>query len=414
MQTYPELRESPDGPLEQPYDAAGWTLPYQMGVQVAAATTPLSTEAKAAMKALGGAPSFTAAPVPYNSGTADRAAFDSLPGVGFESNATAAAIVPPVGKTIGTGPVLLVDPAQNNTFRALNRAWRAGGTVTFVAASGARRARYAITGVNDTTLSEMVTSLALQAERAASATGMAVKKPRIGLYRPWQASMDEGWTRWVLEQYGFDYLTLTPADFTGAVALADRVDVVIIADEARGLMDGYATGVVPPQFTGGIGSGGVRALDAFVRGGGTLVCFNRGGLFAVDQLHLPVKNVVAGTKRQDFFTGGSIVEVEVTAGHPVMAGMPERAAVFVDSSPAFEPLEGFLGDVLARYQKAGSPLLSGYLVGEKLLNGKAAALQVAHGDGRVILLGFRPQWRGQPFGTFRVIFNAVLAGGGSR
>ena len=414
VQKYPDLRESPDGPLEQPYDAAGWTLPYQMGVQVAAATTPLSAAAKAAMKVLGGAPSFTATPVPYNSGTADRAAFDSLPGVGFESNATAAAIVPPAGKVTGTGPVLLVDPAQNNAFRAINRAWKVGGAVTFSAASGARRARYAIAGVNDATLTEMVSSLALQAERAATATGVAVKKPRIGLYRPWQASMDEGWTRWVLEQYGFDYFNLTPADFNGAVALADRVDVVIIADEARGLMDGYAIGAVPPQFTGGIGTGGVRALDAFVRGGGTLVCLNRSGLFAIDQLHLPVKNVVAGAKRQDFFTGGSILEVEVPAGHQVMAGMPDRAPIFVDSSPAFEPTEGFVGDVLARYQPAGSPLLSGYLVGEKLLNGKAAALRVTHEQGTVILLGFRPQWRGQPFGTFRVIFNAVLAGTGLR
>lgn len=45
---------------------------------------------------------------------------------------------------------------------------------------------------------------------------------------------------WVLEQYGFDDVNLTPADLQGAVALADRIDVLIIADEARGLLDGYA------------------------------------------------------------------------------------------------------------------------------------------------------------------------------
>ena len=408
VQKYPELRESPDGPLEQPYDAAGWTLPYQMGVQVAASLTSLSVDAKAALKALGGVPSFTAAPTPYASAKDDAVAFDSLPGVGFEPNSTAAAIVPPAGKATGAGPVLLVDPAQNNAFRAVNRAWKAGGTVKFVAASSARGARYAISGLRDAAVTELVRTLALQAERAVSITGAEVKKPRIGLYRPWQASMDEGWTRWVLEQYGFDFINLTPTDLHGAVALADRVDVLIIADESRGLMDGYATGAVPPQFTGGVGADGVRAIDAFVRGGGTLVCFNRGGLFAIDQLHLSVKNVVAGTKRQDFFTGGSILELEVEPGQPVMAGMPDRAAVFVDSSPVFDTTEGFTGDVLARYQTAGSPLLSGYLVGEKYLNGKAAAVRVSHGKGQVILLGFRPQWRGQPFGTFRVIFNAVL------
>lgn len=410
VQKYPELRESPDGPLEQPYDAAGWTLPYQMGVQVTASMTPLSALARSALQRLGAVPSFTAAPTPYDSGPTDRTAFDSLPGVGFESSAAAAAIVPPAGKAVGTGNVLLVDPAQNNAFRALNRAWKAGGTVKFVAATGAKGGRYAVSGLTEAALTEMVTALALQAERAPSATGPDVKKPRIGLYRPWQASMDEGWTRWVLEQYGFDLVSLTPSDLHGAVVLADRVDVMIIADEARGLMDGYAPGIMPPQYVGGVGPEGVRAIDAFVRGGGTLVTFNRSSLFAIEQLHLPVKNVVAGATRQEFFTGGSLLESEVEPGQPVMAGMPDRAPIFVDSSPVFEPLDGFAGHVLARYQAAGSPLLSGYLVGEKFLNGKAAALVVQHAAGRVVLLGFRPQWRGQPFGTFRVIFNAVLAG----
>ena len=146
----------------------------------------------------------------------------------------------------------------------------------------------------------------------------------------------------------------------------------------------------------------------FVKDGGTLVCFNRATAFAIQQFGLPVKNVVAGMKRQEFFTGGSVLEVEATTSHPVMAGMPARAAIFVDSSPAFETGEGFKGEVLARYQATGSPLLSGYLLGERFLNNRAAALDVAYGKGHIVLLGFRPQWRGQPFGTFRVVFNAVL------
>ena len=410
VQKYPDLRESPDGPLEPPYDAAGWTLQYQMGVKLTAATTPISEDARAKMKRLGTDLSLTATPTPYETGTQDTAAFDSLPGLGFDSNSTAAAIVPPTGKAIGTGPVLVVDPAQNNAFKAINRAWKAGGTIRAArgtSGTSGTHGKYLISGLSESAINDLVSSLGLQAERVASGSGVEVKKPRIGLYRPWQASMDEGWTRWVLEQYGFDVISLRPADF-GGPALRDRVDVLVIADEARGLLDGYAKGQVPPQYEGGIGAGGVRAIDEFIRGGGTLVTFNRGGLFAIDQLHLPVKNVVAGTKRQDFFTGGSILEVEVDTSQPVMAGMPDRAAIFVDSSPAFETLDGFKGDVLARYKNAGSPLLSGYLVGEKILNGKAAALDAQVGQGHVVLIGFRPQWRGQPFGTFRVIFNAVL------
>jgi len=83
----------------------------------------------------------------------------------------------------------------------------------------------------------------------------------------------------------------------------------------------------------------------------------------------------------------------------------------VDGSPVFTTLDGFRGAALATYQKAGSPLLSGYLLGDRYIQGYAAALDVDRGDGHVVLIGFRPQWRGQPEGTFRVVFNAVLFGG---
>ena len=191
-----------------------------------------------------------------------------------------------------------------------------------------------------------------------------------------------------------------------------RFDVILIASERTAtIMNGFAPGTVPPRYEGGIGADGVRAIDAFVRAGGTLVAFSSGTDFAIKQLHLPVKNDLEGVARRDFFSGGSIMEVTTDPAHPVMAGMPAKAAVFVDGSPAFSTLPGFEGAVLASYAPTGSPLLSGYLLGEKFLQGKAAALDVRHGRGHVVLLGFRPQWRGQPFGTFKVVFNAVLFAG---
>ncbi len=393
-QVYPDLREYPGGPPEQPYDAAGWTLQYQMGVRVVAAKAPLSDAFRAALQSLEGEP----------------VARDASPLSELTTNATAAGIVPPAGRITGSGPALAVDPAQNDAFRVVNRALAAGGTVRFAAAEGNRGGRYVISGMSGATLEGWVRELGLRGERT-SATGTPVRG-RMALYKPWTASMDEGWTRWLLDRYEFGYTTITNADFA-AGDLRARFDVIAFAsDGARTILDGFAKGSVPPMYEGGIGEAGVRALDAFVRAGGTLVCLNRSTDLAIQQLHLPVTNAVARIDRKDFFASGSILEVITDPAEQVMAGMPDRAAIFFDGSPVFEPGDGFEGEVLARYADAGSPLLSGYLLGEKYLNGRAAALEVRHGDGRVVLIGFRPQWRGQPFGTFRVLFNALLRSGG--
>ena len=141
------------------------------------------------------------------------------------------------------------------------------------------------------------------------------------------------------------------------------------------------------------------------------MCLNASSDFAIEALHLPVKNVVKGLDRKEFFTGGSILEVEVNTQHPVMAGLGDRANVFVDDSPVFTTLEGFEGEALAKFKDKGSPLMSGYLLGEKHLNGFAAALDVKYGKGHVILHGYRPQWRGQPYGTFKILFNSLYYGG---
>jgi hypothetical protein len=438
-QKYPDLREYPGGPLDQPYDAAGWTLPFQMGVNVVTATTPLSDDVRAKMKMLGPAYDFKQKPTPYNTekGT-DAAPFDSVPGIGFDASPAAAAILPLAGKISGTGPVLALDPAQNNTFRALYRAWKSGGAVRYVAASGSNGARYVITGLPAGAQDDLVKTLALQAEHAAATAGVEVKKPRVALYNS-PSSMDDGWTRWVLEQYGIEYTPVAPADFPGAGALKDRFDVVVVSSEGGGAFGGGGgrgggRGGGGAGRPGGAGAAGaapapspedrVKAITDFVNAGGTIVCFNQSATSAVSALHLPVMNApmpmaqgagqAAGQggrpDRAQFFVGGSILQINIDNTQRVMAGMPAQAGVFFDSGPVFETGADFKGAVLAKYQDSGSPLMSGFLLGEKYLNGKAAALDVDLGSGHVVLLGFRPQWRGQPFGDFKMIFNAVLSG----
>src|SRR6185437_10040799 len=114
IQRYPDLRQYPGGPPERPYDAAGWTLPLQMGVRLVSASTPLSADARSKMTTLGPAVDPKLRPLPYSNERDDAAVFDSVPGTGFNSNPAAAAIVPPPGRLTGSGPALAVDPAQNN------------------------------------------------------------------------------------------------------------------------------------------------------------------------------------------------------------------------------------------------------------------------------------------------------------
>ena len=424
VQKYPEIRDSPGGPLDTPYDAAGWTLPLSMGVRVVPLSKPLPLIVRPTLRQLSST-SPAIKPTPYDSmAGGDAAPFDSAPGLGFDSDPAVRLIVPPPGTLTGSGPALAVNPAENNAFRAINRALKSGGAVAFSRGATPDASRYIVTGLAPDAQQELVTSLALHAERTA-ASGVPRRSRASALYDN-PTGMDDGWTRWVLEQYGFDYVRVTAADLQ-AGGLRDRLDALLLTDDVNVLGGGGRGGrgaFAPPgaSATQGVSAPPgppvqpppvdprVRAIDEFVRGGGTLVCFNRASNSVIDQLKLPVRNVVAGLNRKQFFVGGSLLKVTTNPAHPVMAGMPVDAAVYYDSGPVFEPTAGFTGALLASYPQEGSALLSGFLQGETYLQGKAAALDVHHGDGHVVLLGFRPQWRGQPFGTFRIIFNALLYG----
>jgi len=226
VQSYPDLREYPEGPPEQPYDAAGWTLPYQMDVRVITATQPLGGDIRAAMEAL------ETEAVPWDAEVDDPSPFDRVDGVGFDSNPVAAAIRPLAGRLTGSGSALILDPAQNNTFRALNAAWDGGATVRY--AGG----RFAISGLGGGIRDRMVADYALQASMGSGA-GTVLPRSRVGLYRPWSPSMDEGWTRWLFEQFAFSFLNVRNAEIH-AGDLRSRYDVIVLPSERAGsLKDGF-------------------------------------------------------------------------------------------------------------------------------------------------------------------------------
>jgi hypothetical protein len=233
---------------------------------------------------------------------------------------------------------------------------------------------------------------------------------RLALYRSHVPSMDEGWTRWVLEQNKIAHLTLEDAEARRG-NLRAKFDAVIIPDHSpRAIMEGYRKGTMPEELTGGLGAEGVRALNEFVEAGGTLIFLNRASDFAITQLKLPVRDVTEGLKQTEFYVPGSILRTELDPTHPVAAGMPRQSIAWAEDSPVFElsdAREAARVRIIARYPATADPLLSGWLLGAEKIKGKAALVEVAQGRGRIYLFGFRPQYRAQSLATYPLLFNAI-------
>jgi hypothetical protein len=236
--------------------------------------------------------------------------------------------------------------------------------------------------------------------------------PRTALYKSHMASMDEGWTRWIFEQQRLPYASITDREVR-AGSLRSKFDAIVIPDQSpRAIREGHRKGTMPDELTGGLGEEGVRALREFVEEGGTLVTLNEASDFAVEQFNLPLRDVTAGLRQTDFYAPGSILRVVLDTSHPLAAGMPAETIAWVEDSPAFEPK----GDaaalsrvrVVARYPDRVDPLLSGWLLGGERLRGKAALVEVRLGRGRVVLFGFRPQYRAQSLATYPLLFNALV------
>lgn len=231
---------------------------------------------------------------------------------------------------------------------------------------------------------------------------------RIGLYKSGTANMDEGWTRFVFDTYNVPYTSLSNGDMQVEDRLAQFNVIVLPSQRAREIPDGNTTSY-PPEFAGRISELGVARLKAFVTNGGTLICFDGSCELAIKQFNLPLRNALEGVKSAEFYCPGSVVALEVDTSQPLARGLrPATDAYFINSS-AFELTEDRTGGnvrIVARYAKE-NVLRSGWLLGEARLRGKIALAQVQVGKGQIILFAFRPQHRGQTWGTFPFIWNAL-------
>jgi hypothetical protein len=354
VQRYPERAMWPGGPPEQPYDVTGWTLPLQMGVRV---------RQLAAMPAA-------------------RPRTD--------------AARPSTRRAATT-----IDAAHTGEFATIAGMLAAKRRVTVSSGAGAK-------GTNHYIITRM---------------------PRIAVYRPWTGNMDEGWCRWVLEQFRLPYVSLTDS-VARAGKLRDHFDVLLVPDMSlREMRDGNSTSEMPPPYAGGLGAAGIDAIREFVTNGGTLVLLDRASELATESLGVPVQRIVvprhltdesrshapaAGDSAEPLYAPGSILRVLVDTTDAIGYGMPDTAAVYFTNSVTFDVHAASQVRVIARYPERGEDiLLSGYLQGASQIAGKAAAISAPVGRGRVVMFGFRPQHRGQSYGTFRMLFNALLTGGGS-
>jgi hypothetical protein len=227
-----------------------------------------------------------------------------------------------------------------------------------------------------------------------------LKRPRIALYRSWIPNIDEGWTRWLLEQFGFAYANVRNAEIQ-AGSLRRNFDVIVIPDQNPAAIEqGYRNGAMPAEYTGGLDSKGAAALREFANAGGTLILFNRAAEYAIERFGLPLKTV---TGAKDFYSPGSLLNIHLDPHSPLTYGLPENLAVWSQESPAWET--GL--PVVGRFPDSGV-LASGWLEGENVIAGRAALVDARVGSGRVILFGMQPQYRGQSYLTFKLFFNALV------
>ena len=229
---------------------------------------------------------------------------------------------------------------------------------------------------------------------------------RIGIYKPSLSNMDEGWTRFIFDTFNVPYTSVRDTDVRQG-GLNAKFDVLLLPSQASiQIVAGNAAGTLPAEFTGGITQAGVNHLKEFVNQGGMLVCFDNACDLAIKQLNLPLRNVLDGVRSSEFYCPGSILGLDVDNKHPIAANLPPSMPAYFINSSAFAVAADANVRVIARYAKE-NVLRSGWLLGEEKLRGQVALAEVSVGKGRVVLFGFRPQHRGQAWGTLPFIWNAL-------
>ena len=373
-QTYPEVRRAPGAPAEAPYDVSAWSLGMQFGVKTEFARTPLPSGP--ALERLHAKPKLVLAA--GNTGGSWR----------FPYNGALSALV--VNRLLKAGAKVSLTRPQG------------GRGPEVIAAAKADVWNKAVEGF------EVRPDAGAEAGRA-PALATTLTQPRVGIYQSYDPSMDEGWTRYILDQYDWTYTKLHNADIK-AGNLRQKFDAIILPDQrAASILNGIDFKSEVPEYRGGIGDTGWEALRQFVADGGTLVALGEATNLLLEKMPLGVKDLNRTYTRDQHFAPGTVVNLQVDTGNPVGWGMAPDTYGYYINSPFFQLTEGFSSQkvsVVARYPNTGVNA-SGWLRGEDLMFGRAAVVTVEMNPGKVVLFGIRPQHRGQTHATLPLLFNAL-------
>ena len=324
----------------------------------------------------------------------------------------------------------VIDGRLNDSFKALNLLLDNGIAVRRAVedmAGGVHAGDFVVSAdAAEDTVSEIAqrTGVAFAAlEVDTTSSSYALERQRIGMYQRYNGgNMDEGWTRLLLEMFGFPYTTLMDSDVTGGT-LRDNYDVIILPADSTSVMTGDdededeggfrgRRDEWPVEYRSGFGQEGVDALEAFVQAGGTLLTFAQAGELAIEEFDLPIRNVVAELPSRQFWSPGSTLRVEVDRTNALAYGMPAAAlATFLQGNHVYRVVPSNRNHHVERIVTFVDRdiLQSGWLLGEEVIANKAAMVSVGHGEGRVVLIGFRAQHRAQTHGTFKLVFNALIS-----
>ena len=278
VQRYPERRPSPESPPERPYDIAGWTLPLQMGVRTIAVVHPFEADLSRVPVLAQAAGHLVRVPEPT--------------GYLFENRTNLEAIV--LNRLLNAK---LADNSPRYTLHRADREIESGGKTFPRGSILIRTAAPPLQEIEEMAALASEFGIDIYADeftddKISSRTFSKMATPRLGLYKPWTANMDEGWTRWVLDSHEFTYNSLTNAEIQ-AGNLVERYDAIVLPDlGASGILNGHAPGKLPAEYVGGIGTEGLANLRAFVEDGGTLICLNRATELPLEYFGLSEKGIV--------------------------------------------------------------------------------------------------------------------------